>query len=93
MKVSKKNKIVVIAIIVLSLVFVTLLWQQSRLPFQYKTVSEYSDQNYAFSCSQPIKVKSSYGYIPGPEGSRRIPVYHPINQEEASRYCHITGAF
>lgn len=44
-------------------------------------MSEYSDQNATYSCSQDIEVKLTYGQIPGPQGMTSIPIYQPVNIE------------
>ncbi|MBI4067444.1 hypothetical protein HY407_03600 [Candidatus Gottesmanbacteria bacterium] len=56
----------------------------------YKEITGYSDGNYIYTCSKPIKARLEK--IPGPLGAPEGKSYIPIDKEEAKLFCHSTAA-
>lgn len=74
---------VLVVMLITAVVFYALQQQQ------YKYVSSYSDENYAYTCAKPLKAKFQNVYFEGGPSK----VYVPINKGEASQYCKITAAY
>ena len=84
----KRHQILIGAIFLLGLVLLLGVYIFNRNS-AYEEVTQYSDTEFLYSCSKPIKVRSEK--VAQTEGGSVKQI--PVNMDEAGKYCKEVGIF
>jgi hypothetical protein len=79
---NSKNLIILITFGVILVIGGLLVWDMGFS--KEKNITSYSDDNYLYTCSKPLKAHK-VGKLSGR--------YVPVNPVEAAKFCQITGAY
>jgi flagellar biosynthesis/type III secretory pathway M-ring protein FliF/YscJ len=81
------TKKIIIGLATVLIIIIALIYAVGR--HQYKYVTSYSDSNYHYVCTKPLKASQQTIGFEG--GNSRI--YVPVDKSETTQYCKISGAY